>query len=673
MFKLNSQRAMRLSLAGAGATVLCLVLVTRVFVAFDARRAKLVKTTVEPVNGLVQVDTSFDARVAFLDAPVAVIASIRNTGTASETISISADGRPLCAVVVPPASSTRADCVAIEGWTTRAGHVMDFRGTTNAWTLDYFELATHHGSSTRGLYLLVAPDVPEVDTRVTRAGPVSIALAWFAIVAVWLVPIRRQWPPAAIRLHRTLCGAAALFLVAAAVSPWLSPFLVLISAMSFVKVTAMFLAPQLWELGVWLRERWLAVLRYSRRWRTVLAAAATAAVVLLAFGVVVRAAANNLDGQYSGLLRVSGEGFDRVPFLHDRADVRQSLKLDPWEGYDAQFQYFAIYDPLLRRYSAEPQRYREVVDSPPYRFGRMGFPLIARLIAGNRWEWYPITMVALVWVGVGMSAFALALLAQHAGASAAWGLLALAIPGFWQSVQVALPEPIAAALLLLGYLSVVQKRIVLAAVLFALSLLVRETGLVFVLALALLTRPGELSWRSRALLACSGLTVIVWRLYVAWVLWPEWGWQGLFYSPHVMTVPFAGLAGLWSDLVSGRYHPGVPDLARGAAWFSILLVGVCIAAWFVARASGRVIGAALVVYGLIALSFTYSMVWNHVANSQRASYEVFLLLAVATVSLRAARPAMKATLAACWTGAALYLLLGSHDVLFIRGALFPWT
>jgi hypothetical protein len=75
----------------------------------------------------------------------------------------------------------------------------------------------------------------------------------------------------------------------------------------------------------------------------------------------------------------------------------------------------------------------------------------------------------------------------------------------------------------------------------------------------------------------------------------------------------------------------------------------------------------------MALSFTHLTVWSHVGNSQRASYEVFVLLAVATVSFRRYPPAVKATLAACWTATALYLLLASHDVLLTRGALFPWT
>ena len=672
MFKFNSSRALRLSLAGAGAAVLCLVLATRVFVAFEARRAKLIKTSTEPVNGLVKVDTSFDGRVAFLGAPAAVIASIRNTSAVTETVSIVADGRSLCDVVIPPVSSKRADCVAVEGWTARADHIIEFRGASSAWTLDYLELASHHGSSTRGLYLVVLPDVADAYSRFTHAGPLTIGLVWLTIIAISFVPVRHQWSAAAVRSHRTLCGIAVLFLAAAVASPWFSPFLVTISVWSFAKVTAIFLAPQLWELGTRGWVLWRRVLNYDRRWRAVLAAAGTAAVVLLAYGLVVRATANALEGQYSGLLRVSELYFDRVPFLHDRPDVRQSVLLLPDGGYDAQFQYFAMFDPLMRRYSAEPQQYRSVADSPPYRFGRIGFPLLARVVAGNHWQNYPATMVVLVWLSVGLAAFALSLIAQRAGASPAWGLLMLAIPGFWQSVRVTLPEPVAAALLLFGFFCVLERRVVLATLLFAASLLVRETGIVLVLAIALLTQASDLTWRSRAMLVSSALPIVLWRIYVALVLWPDWGWEGLLYQPHVMTVPFAGLVGLWAELMRGQHFPEVPALARGAFWFPLLLVAVAVAALAVARESGRVVGAALLAYAVMALSFSHPTVWGHVANGQRASYEVFVVLAVATVSFHHYSSRVKGVLASCWGCAILYLLYGSHDAVSTRGALLPW-
>lgn len=670
MYELTRSRAFRLTLAAAGAVVLCTVLATRVFVAFEGRRAKLVKTSVESVNGLVRIDTSVDHRVASLPAPVAVIASIRNTGATAEAVSLHADGRFICDAVIPPATSRRVDCVAADGWALRGDHSIEIRGANSAWTLDYFELASHHGSSTRGLYLLVLPDVA---TAYVHAGPVLIALAWVVIVAVWIVPVRRPWSSAAVNAHRGVSVVAVLFLAAVVASPWLSPFLVLISMGAFAKVVALLLAPQLTQIG---RHAWVLgqlALQRSRRWRPLIASTATAAVVLLAYGLVMRSTARELDGQYSGLLRVSAQTFDGVPFLHDRADVRESLLLLPDAGYDAQFQYFAMFDPLMRRYPTEPQLYRRVADSPPYRFGRIGFPLLARALAGDHWQLYPGTMVLLVWGSVGLAALALALIAIRAGATPLWGLLVLAIPGFWQSIRVALPEPVAAALLLFGYLCVLSKRTVLATLLFAASLLVRETGVVLVLAIALLTSANDMSKRSRALLVSSALPIVLWRIYVASVLWPDWRWEGLLYSPHVMTLPFVGLAGLWGDLLRGQHYPEVPVLVRGAIWFPLLLVAVAATTWPVARAHGRAVGAALVAYAVMALSFTHLTVWSHVGNGQRASYEVFVLLAVATIPFHRYSTAVKAALATCWGGAVLYLLFGAHDALSTRSALFPWA
>ena len=111
------------------------------------------------------------------------------------------------------------------------------------------------------------------------------------------------------------------------IAPWSSSFLVLISLGSFAKVVAVLLAPQVTQMATQLWRAGQAGLRRSERWRPQIAAAATAAVVLLIYGVFIRETAKGLDGQYSGLLRVSASTFDRVPFLHDRADVRQNTVL----------------------------------------------------------------------------------------------------------------------------------------------------------------------------------------------------------------------------------------------------------------------------------------------------------------------------------------------------------
>src|SRR5690606_16484536 len=103
-------------------------------------------------------------------------------------------------------------------------------------------------------------------------------------------------------------------------------------------------------------------------------------------------------GNFTGLMRISEAGFDRSPLFSGRTDVRETLTLVPNEGYDGQFMYFAAFDPLVLRFRDEPQRYRDVVDAPPYRFGRIGMPWMVRTLAGDRWRWYPGVMVGLLLV-----------------------------------------------------------------------------------------------------------------------------------------------------------------------------------------------------------------------------------------------------------------------------------
>jgi hypothetical protein len=395
-------------------------------------------------------------------------------------------------------------------------------------------------------------------------------------------------------------------------------------------------------------------------------------VVALAYGAVVREALREFDGNYSGLLRVSEEGFDRSPLFTGLDDLRASLILQPDEGYDGQFFYFAMFDPLMREFRSTPEQYRKVADAAPYRFGRIGFPLLARAVAGQRWNSYPFVMVLLVMGGVVLSGFVLARLAQDNGASPLWGLVVLAIPGFWQSIRLVLPEPLAAAFLLLGYWLVTRRQIAFAVCAFAFSLLIRETGLIFLLAIALLPVVPRIDWKSRVWLLTAAVPIVIWRLYVASGLWVDWGWEGLFFPSHNITVPFGGLVGLWAAVARGGYHPHVPELARAAIWFPALLMAVGAVSLALVRFGGWFIGLASLAYALMAVSFTYPTVWGHVGKGQRASYEAFVMLALASVGASRYPKPLRIAIGVCWAGAALYVLFGAHDAYEVRKVLLPW-
>jgi hypothetical protein len=649
------------------ASALCVVLATRVFVSFDALRVKLIRVSVPAADGNVRIETASDARAARLDSPVALVAVIHNPGDADATFSIAADGEPVCAVELSAHSRKRVDCVVSGSWTRAPSHTLLVSGPPDGWALDFLEISTHHGSSSRLLPFFVLPDAATIEGAPSWF---TVGFAWFVLLGL-LVARPARWPSMAVKTHRVALSVLTMFLVAAVLSSWVSKFLLVMPIGTFVVICGLLLAPRLHHLAAASITRVTALSWSKWLWRPGVAVAGIAVLVAGAYALVIRYSVGEFQGNYSGLIRISEEGFDRSPLFAGRTDVRESLALSPNEGYDAQFMYFAAFDPFLRKFHDEPRHYRDVVDAPPYRFGRIGLPLMVRAVAGDKWSWYPAVMIGLVLLGAAVSAAVLARLAQQSGMSPLWGLVVLAFPGFWQSVRVVLPEPLAAATMLLGYLCVVHRRVALATVLLAASLLIRETGAVLVVALVALLPSSVMAWRERRWLLASVVPLVTWRLYVAAGLWSDWGWESLFYASNNVSVPFLGIGQLWASVMAGTYHPTVPSLATAAVWFPLLLGLVAVVAISLRHRLARHLTVAFGAYALMALSLT-PKVWSHVANAQRTSYEAFVLLALASVSVPAATRRQRGLILACWVASALVVLFGSFDSGNIRAALFPW-
>jgi hypothetical protein len=661
--------ASRVLWASLLAAALCLVLATRVYVSFDALRVKLVRTPVPASEGTVRIEAARDARASRLDAPVALIAVIDNPSDAANTFRITADAHPVCTATLLARSTHRVDCVIVGDWIRGPSHTLAITGGGPTWHLNFLEIATHHGSSSRLLSFHVLPDVA---TSYRQPGVNVVVGTWVVLWLLFLIRPVSTWPRAATRTHQVVSVIVVLLLAAAVVSPLVSPFLVILPTGSFVQVGALLLAPRLWRIGVTVAEparraAWGAWLR-----RPGVAVVAVAFVVVSLYAAFVRYNAGEFAGNYSGLIRISEAGFDRSPLFADHPEVRQSLALLPNGGYDGQFMYFAAFDPFLRRFRGTPERYRDVVDAPPYRFGRIGLPLMVRAVAGSRWQWYPGVMIGLVLLGIAVSAAALARLAQLSGMSAWWGVVVLAIPGFWQSARMVLPEPLAAAGLLIGYLCVGQRRFAMAAVVLAGSLLIRETGLIFVIALAALLPRAVAGMRGRLCLLAAIVPLGAWRLYVAAGLWADWAWEGLFYPSANISVPFVGIARLWSAVAAGDYYPGVPELSTAAVWFPLVLGSAVAAGFSLRRHLERHVAVALVAYAVLAVSLTFPKVWGHVGNAQRTSYELFVLLALATVTAKSTTVGQRRMLVGAWLVCTAFVLFGAHDAFDVRAALFPW-
>jgi hypothetical protein len=210
-----------------------------------------------------------------------------------------------------------------------------------------------------------------------------------------------------------------------------------------------------------------------------------------------------------------------------------------------------------------------------------------------------------------------------------------------------------------------------AAGLFALSLLVRETGVILLLSLLLFLPAASASRRDRLWLAAAIVPLIIWRVHVAAVLWPDWGWEGLVYSAGNVGLPFVGIADLWSALARGTYYPGVQELVRAGTWYPVVLIATGGVAWLVRRALPRPIAVALGVYVLLALSLTFPVIWVHVANAQRGTYEMFVVLAAGGASASTHARTHRVVILAGAILSLLFILFGAHDAITTREALFP--
>jgi hypothetical protein len=654
----------RVAYATLAACAAAYILSTHAFVAIDLLRVKVVQSPVDAANGRVRVTTAGLSEVNALRAPFPLIARIANRSAETGAFVIALDGLVACPASVPAGRTSRVDCVVTRDWSSRGEHIVTVEGPTTSWALEYLELATHHGGTT-GAHSFVV--LPGHSGSYSRPSPVWVGVASLVVLLMLLAPARGSLPPWIWRLYIGLAGVLVVVLAAIQCSQWLTPFRIVVSVDTFTMWLGLLLAPRIWFGIQWSVRRAGSL---DERWTGVARAGFVALGVFLVFGALVQARVRHYyGGNYSGLLLVSDHWFDSNPALASRDDIRKTLFLNDHGGYDGQFMYFAAFDPFLRAYKDAPIRYREVVDDPPYRFGRIGFSLLTRVISGGRWERYPATMVWLVLASVTLAAFCLALMAHAQGANPAIGLLVLAVPGFWQSIQAALPEPIAAAALLGGMICLACARWIAAGMLLALSLLVRETGSVAVVCVlaAALASHGR---RPAVLVGLFAFGVLLlWRLYVASILFPAWGIEGLLAQPANLGWPLKGTADLWGLIARGQYYDGRFEFARAGIACSLLVTGGLILAVALALWKPSAVHIAAVVYGLVAICLAYASVWVHVGNGQRVTYELFVMLAVSSVAIRTYPKGLQRGLVAFWSCSLAYVFFLTFDASYIRSAL----
>jgi hypothetical protein len=184
------------------------------------------------------------------------------------------------------------------------------------------------------------------------------------------------------------------------------------------------------------------------------------------------------------------------------------------EGYDGQFAYYIARDPLAG------WRYCDV---PAYRYQRILYPVLSRLVALGQKGLIPYTLPLVNLVALGAGTWFAEQILRRYRVSRWYALTCGLYAGQLMSVRLDLNEPLAQALILGAVLAAERDRWALGVALFALAALTKETALVFVggYLLYLLARR---HWdRAVGLALGAGAPFLAWQV----VLWAWLGRPGL--------------------------------------------------------------------------------------------------------------------------------------------------
>jgi len=480
--------------------------------------------------------------------------------------------------------------------------------TSPAFTPARAELANARGFS-RGLVNLVV--LPRDLSFVSAPGWASVAVVAGFLVLAWIRP-----PVGLAATAVPVLGATLFALVA--LSGSLTPYRLVLAPRTFVLGVLLLWTPRLSRIVSSIRARpWIT------REATVgrLAIFGCGALGAAFYGSAMHQTLATFDGNYSGFVHVSRDVAAHAPFLQDRPELIRSLILYD-VGYDGEFFYMMAFDPFLQRFKDHPQRYRAYIDAPPYRYSRIGFSLLTDFASGFDARRFSAAMMWLILACHLALATSLASIAARHGVSPLSSLGYVAIPGFMASLLFGLPEALAAAGLVAGFLAWERGRTLLPGVCFAAALLIRETGIIFIAALLLMTARHD--WRRRtAVAALAILPLVGWRAFVGLRLFADFGWQAVMFNPGDLGVPFEGLAHMWHSAILRTQS--APEIAGAAVYPLLLTLSLALAVCLLWVRRGP-LELAAVLYGVIAVSLNYDKIWHHLPSGERGTVELFLCL-----------------------------------------------
>ena len=124
-------------------------------------------------------------------------------------------------------------------------HIVSIGGRA-PWTLEYLELATHHGNSTGLLTAFVLPGGPR-QFQPPRA--VHLVLAWLALAVLLTLPSRAFLSRLARVVSATGVALALLLVALLLLLPWFLPYFVVIAPGTFATLVLLATCSRTWPLS----------------------------------------------------------------------------------------------------------------------------------------------------------------------------------------------------------------------------------------------------------------------------------------------------------------------------------------------------------------------------------------------------------------------------------------
>ena len=222
-------------------------------------------------------------------------------------------------------------------------------------------------------------------------------------------------------------------------------------------------------------------------------------------------------------------------------------------GYDGRFTYIL---------AARPWGTVEGLDQPAFRYQRIVFPLLVRILSLNNPTLVPWLMIIINLVATVIVCGTLAWLLKQRGASPWLSLTVIFSLAYLLTIRMDLNEPLALGLGLLGWVLYEKDKLTLAIILFALGGLTKEIGLLFPIALSLWEALNKNWRRSLALGVGSIAPYIIWYGIL-------YNWFGISQvqvdKSQPILIPFWGIRYLgdpYSQLVVGIWVL-VPTMVAG--------------------------------------------------------------------------------------------------------------